>query len=228
VNEKCICGHDVDEHYLDEDHCAWDPARGEVGGACLHPECGCCTCRPDDADELADQICQKLEELGIDPEKVVLVGHTVNYPPGGPIVVENMHVCVFECSTHGKVNAAPSANGNVYCPRCVQEAIIKYIESQPARPQLSEVMSGHFKTVSMGCAVPPIHGFGVPQDELLKGLRTLRKCLCDYTGDRCDCKYGGTGHTEQTGCPELRLVHDLIAALTQEHYETLRRKAGYS
>jgi hypothetical protein len=44
--------------------------------------------------------------------------------------------------------------------------------------------------------------------QLIETLEKLRKTLCGYLGDGCDCKFGFDGkisaRSERTGCPELR------------------------
>lgn len=51
----------------------------------------------------------------------------------------------------------------------------------------------------------------------LEIAKSLRKMLCGYVGDRCDCKYlpddrNERRNDEQTGCCELR---EIIAQLEQ-------------
>jgi hypothetical protein len=53
--------------------------------------------------------------------------------------------------------------------------------------------------------------FGLPDDELLANLERLRRRLCCYMGETCDCKFGTTAVTsEQTGCPEIRQAMEII------------------
>ena len=67
--------------------------------------------------------------------------------------------------------------------------------------------------------------FGVPRDQL-EGLERVRKGLCCYLGDRCDCKYGFDGTQrpggEQTGCPEIRAAMEHIQQL-RDSYDFLTR-----
>lgn len=54
--------------------------------------------------------------------------------------------------------------------------------------------------------------FGLDDDELLANLERLRRRLCCYMGDSCDCKFGATPVTsEQTGCPEIRQAMAIIS-----------------
>jgi hypothetical protein len=78
--------------------------------------------------------------------------------------------------------------------------------------------------------------------ETLAGLAQLGGSLCGYTWDpadwlgvRCDCKYGGPvlstpGRpprlSERTGCPELRSVYKVVAALTDQEWKDLLTRAG--
>jgi hypothetical protein len=75
------------------------------------------------------------------------------------------------------------------------------------------------------------------RDETLAGLAKLGGSLCAYTWDpdtwlttRCDCKYGGPlrdrPQGEQTGCPELRSIYTVIAALTDEQWKAALNRAG--
>jgi len=43
---------------------------------------------------------------------------------------------------------------------------------------------------------------------LIAGLERIRRSLCSYPGDACDCKFGANmlPNSEQTGCPELRIA----------------------
>jgi hypothetical protein len=55
-------------------------------------------------------------------------------------------------------------------------------------------------------------------------------------GSTCDCKYGATGvpswhmgenqGSENTGCPEIRLVRLLISNLSDTEYKALVKKSG--
>lgn len=74
--------------------------------------------------------------------------------------------------------------------------------------------------------------FGITQKHLLKNLEKLRKQRCAYFGKRCDCKYlkdeedadfNYTG--EYNGCPELRMVIEMLAVLSEEEFNKLATKA---
>jgi hypothetical protein len=72
--------------------------------------------------------------------------------------------------------------------------------------------------------------FGVTQKQLVSSLGKLRKCLCHYMGPGCDCKYmaedaEGPGRNESSGCPELYEAMDLIAAMTPEEFDLIRKRA---
>lgn len=43
---RCECGHLVEEHCLDDEHCTWDPEE-ELGGRCQVADCDCYVCRPE-------------------------------------------------------------------------------------------------------------------------------------------------------------------------------------
>lgn len=51
-----------------------------------------------------------------------------------------------------------------------------------------------------------------PLQDAIDTLEAIRSRLCPYPGPTCDCKFGMamTGTSEQTGCPELRSVIDLL------------------
>jgi hypothetical protein len=70
--------------------------------------------------------------------------------------------------------------------------------------------------------------FGIPRDRLLANLEKLRKNLCCYDRQPCDCKYmndqtviqqGGVSSGEDTGCCELTMVIELLSNLSEEAYE---------
>jgi hypothetical protein len=65
----------------------------------------------------------------------------------------------------------------------------------------------------------PSYGFcgeaATDRVELAHSLEAVRRRVCAYMGDTCDCKYGLTtearASSEHTGCPELReLIHRLL------------------
>lgn len=47
----------------------------------------------------------------------------------------------------------------------------------------------------------------------------------------CDCKYGAElpndGPSEQTGCPELRCVSEILKHMTYEEYTMIMRRGGH-
>jgi len=59
------------------------------------------------------------------------------------------------------------------------------------------------------------------KDEVRTALDIMQKKVCCYVGEFCDCKYGFTGkaeYGEQTCCPELRTVVELLDKMTEEEY----------
>jgi len=77
-----------------------------------------------------------------------------------------------------------------------------------------------FSTLSAALRSPKI-----TKAELLDSLERLRRQVCQYTGDRCDCKFGGPLHGERTGCPELATATDLVRNLSpKEFLDILKRK----
>lgn len=68
------------------------------------------------------------------------------------------------------------------------------------------------------------------RQELAATLEAVRRTVCAYMGDRCDCKYGlKPGDTrfeyvqassEQTGCPELAEVIDRLLHHPESFMET--------
>lgn len=62
------------------------------------------------------------------------------------------------------------------------------------------------------------------KEQVAKALSAMQKKVCCYVGEVCDCKYGFTGEVgygEQTCCPELRTVVELLIKMTEEEYETI-------
>lgn len=55
------------------------------------------------------------------------------------------------CKIHGKVEVEPNANGDVYCPKCIVDAVRRGLEDPEKRRQLSEAM----KHQSFTCHKPP-------------------------------------------------------------------------
>lgn len=80
---------------------------------------------------------------------------------------------------------------------------------------------------------------GIPKVSLIKSLHFLQRSQCQYDlfvvesrskpPEFCDCKYGfvgNVGYGEQTACPELRLVVELLEKMTEEEYEELCKRAN--
>jgi hypothetical protein len=75
--------------------------------------------------------------------------------------------------------------------------------------------------------------------ELLETMVLLQRNHCSYDFYRidheskppimCDCKYGFVGKTngEQTGCPELRCVVELLKAMTDEEYGNILSRLNH-
>lgn len=61
---------------------------------------------------------------------------------------------------------------------------------------------------------------GLNKEELLDRLRLIRKNLCTYTHDPCDCKFN-----QHHGCPEVYEAIALIEKLTDKQFNVLRKKA---
>lgn len=86
--------------------------------------------------------------------------------------------------------------------------------------------------------------FGGTRDETLTTLAKLGGSVCCYAGqwplNTCDCKYGGPETrtvkgiggkvfpmmSEQTGCPELRTLYTIVAAMTDAEWDDLSHRAG--
>jgi hypothetical protein len=63
--------------------------------------------------------------------------------------------------------------------------------------------------------------FGLSDEELIENLEALRKKLCCYIGETCDCKFmslNGQPHmtSETTGCCEIRQAIELIKGQRDE------------
>lgn len=70
--------------------------------------------------------------------------------------------------------------------------------------------------------------FGIQKQKLITNLEKLRKNLCCYMGDYCDCKYGnGTlkFSSEATGCPEIRQTISMLYVLTDEEFADICNRA---
>lgn len=69
------------------------------------------------------------------------------------------------------------------------------------------------------------------RENILKVIKLLQRSHCCYDmlfretpPPFCDCKYGFTGEKhigEQTGCPELRCVVNLLENITDEEYKEI-------
>lgn len=74
--------------------------------------------------------------------------------------------------------------------------------------------------------------FGVNRNDLIEGLKVIKKRRCAYSGAKCDCKYGvndktfNNGGSEQTGCPEISEAINLIQAMTDKEFEFISKRAG--
>lgn len=79
-------------------------------------------------------------------------------------------------------------------------------------------------------------GFTSSRDDTLAAIYRMGTACCSYSGtdewaERCDCKYGigehwPTMHEKGNGCPELRSLHAIVAALTDEEWSRLMRRSG--
>jgi hypothetical protein len=77
--------------------------------------------------------------------------------------------------------------------------------------------------------------FAVNRKELMNTIYSMQRMRCEYDGysinrnsqppTSCDCKYGYNG-SEQTGCPELRLVCSLLDVMTDEEYKLLIKRSN--
>ncbi len=85
--------------------------------------------------------------------------------------------------------------------------------------------------------------FAVNKKYLTDAVHRMQRTFCSYDmyeesspkkddehiPSFCDCKYGFSGRShvsEQTGCPELRLIHSLLNVMTDKEYEELIVRAG--
>jgi len=66
------------------------------------------------------------------------------------------------------------------------------------------------------------------KESVLEGLEALQKTVCAYGSEyRCDCKYGIREDarpleiSENTGCPELRVVILILSNMTDTEYAAL-------
>lgn len=62
------------------------------------------------------------------------------------------------------------------------------------------------------------------KEDVKRVVEIIRKERCCYGGGGyCDCKYGYEGNgekswSEETGCPELMTVVELLSGMTEEEY----------
>ena len=75
--------------------------------------------------------------------------------------------------------------------------------------------------------------FGTTRLQLAGGLQAVGNRLCGYGPwghfpRRCDCKYGGTGVGEDTGCPEVGVAFMMVLAMTPTEYRRIAKRAGIS
>jgi hypothetical protein len=71
--------------------------------------------------------------------------------------------------------------------------------------------------------------FVVTKDELIEGLKKHKKLICQYGqdfGERCDCKYGGSGKGEDSGCPEITMVIAGLQQMKPKEYEKFLKGWG--
>lgn len=75
--------------------------------------------------------------------------------------------------------------------------------------------------------------FGTSREKVLAALDVIGPTTCLYGAwpdGRCDCKYGvktfPAGMGEQTGCPELRVLRSIVAAMTDDEWTLIQQRAG--
>jgi len=73
------------------------------------------------------------------------------------------------------------------------------------------------------------------QDDLVSSLERIRKKLCAYMGDFCDCKFMTNEDPDDdicrlsergSGCPEIRCAFMLIEAMTPAELHKIGKRAG--
>ena len=80
-------------------------------------------------------------------------------------------------------------------------------------------------------------GFTASREDVLATLYLMGSTCCSYSlggewADRCDCKYGvkagrwPTAGEGGNGCPELRSLYVIVAALSDEEWGRLMLRAG--
>jgi hypothetical protein len=65
----------------------------------------------------------------------------------------------------------------------------------------------------------------VTRTEAIAAVDRAQKTCCGYRGKKCDCKYGASGGSEQTGCPELRELGAMLTRLSDTDWDALQAKA---
>jgi hypothetical protein len=79
----------------------------------------------------------------------------------------------------------------------------------------------------------PEYGTEAGRDYVLKAIEHARRCCCGYVGGLCDCKYGhpfsskgpgSRGSSEQTGCPEMYDLADVIRAITPHEWARITKR----
>lgn len=64
------------------------------------------------------------------------------------------------------------------------------------------------------------------RQELIEKVEKIRESLCNYMEPLCDCKYGAGSvgkpyNGEDSGCPELYDVLEILKTMTDEEYKNL-------
>lgn len=49
-----------------------------------------------------------------------------------------------------------------------------------------------------------------------------------WQATRCDCKYGGPGAGEKTGCPEMRSLYAMLERLDDERWEAMQAEGLFA
>lgn len=66
----------------------------------------------------------------------------------------------------------------------------------------------------------------IKKDELIQRMERIRKRICCYTGQPCDCKFGAKMDSgEQGGCPEIMYVMELLQLMTDREYAMLLKRS---
>jgi hypothetical protein len=68
------------------------------------------------------------------------------------------------------------------------------------------------------------------KQDIEKVIEFIRKDICCYMGNHCDCKYGYNGKkdygSEQTGCPELRTILELLKNMSEYEYNEILSRSN--